>query len=193
MSDTDIKINALTKSYGEKVVLNDLCAVFEGGKVSCVSAMSGKGKTTLLRLIMGLEKPDSGTIVLPEGTKISVVFQEDRLLDGTDASSNIRLVNKKLSAGTVADALTGVGLDPNEKQPVGEYSGGMKRRVAIVRALLADFDLLLLDEPFKGLDADTRARTADFIRRHTVGKTVILVTHDPTDAELLGTAATVQI
>ncbi len=181
-----IEIDQLSKAYGEKQVLCRLSASFPEGETTCIMGRSGCGKTTLLRLMMGLESPDSGSIRGIQGKQISAVFQENRLCENLSAVSNVRLVcANRFSRAQIEQSFAEVGLEGCLDQPVREFSGGMKRRVAIVRALLADFDLLFLDEPFKGLDPETERLTTAYLLRKTVGKTVFLVSHDPNGAELM--------
>lgn len=184
---SDIVITGLTKQFEEKTVLKDRSFRFPEGKISCVMGPSGSGKTTLLMLIAGLLQPDAGEIEgVPE--RLGFVFQEDRLCEDFSAVSNIRLVcGKRLKKQEIREALLRLGI-PEESlsQPVREFSGGMKRRVSIARALLSDPELVLLDEPFKGLDETLRAEVMDELREKLKGRTVILVTHDPEEAEYLG-------
>ncbi|MBE5814643.1 MAG: ATP-binding cassette domain-containing protein [Clostridiales bacterium] len=190
-----IRIEKLCKSYDGKPVLEGLSLHLEEGQRYALMGASGSGKTTLLNLLMALETPDSGLIRMKPGLRISAVFQENRLLEMMTAEANIRLVAPE--AGEKArELLLLLGIEPDSlPQPVKTYSGGMKRRVAIARALLADYDLLLLDEPYKGLDEDTRQQVIDTVKRMTEGKTVLMVTHDPEDTagqrliELKGTKA----
>ena len=179
-----IEINQLSKTYGEKQVLCRFSASFPEGETICIMGKSGCGKTTLLRLMMGLEPPDNGSICGVQGKRISAVFQEDRLCENLSAVSNIRLVcANRFSRPQIEQSFAEVGLEGCLEQPVRELSGGMKRRVAIVRALLADFDLLFLDEPFKGLDPETERLTATYLLRKIAGKTVFLVSHNPRGIE----------
>lgn len=179
-----VEIAQLSKAYGEKQVLHQLSATFPEGETTCIMGRSGCGKTTLFRLMMGLETPDSGSISGIQGKRISAVFQENRLCENLSAVSNVRLVcANRFSRPQIEQSFAEVGLDGCLDQPVRELSGGMKRRVAIVRALLTDFDLLFLDEPFKGLDLETERLTAAYLLRKTAGKTVFLVSHDPNGAE----------
>lgn len=185
----DIIIKDLCKSFGEKKVLEGFSATFPAGSASCIMAPSGAGKTTLLSIMQGFTAPDSGSIT-GNDVKMSAVFQEDRLCEDFGAVSNVRFScgsgkNKKSKEEIVA-CLESLGLGDSLDKPVREFSGGMKRRVAIARALMADYELLFLDEPFKGLDGEMRASVAGYIRTAATGKTVIAVSHDETEAELLG-------
>ena len=183
-----MKIQYLCKSFDGKVVLDHVSLTLESGGTACLMAPSGRGKTTLLRCIAGLERPDSGQITdLPE--RIAYVFQEDRLCDGFSAVDNIRLVTgKALGEGEIRRHLEELGLAGSLDQPVRELSGGMRRRVVISRAVCFGADLLLLDEPFKGLDDEARQQTADYILRHRGTAAILCVTHDREDAAALGGA-----
>ena len=183
-----MKIQHLCKAFDGKMVLDHVSLTLESGGTACLMAPSGRGKTTLLRCIAGLEAPDSGQITdLPE--RIAYVFQEDRLCDGFPAVDNIRLVTgKALGEGEIRRHLEELGLAGSLDQPVRELSGGMRRRVVISRAVCFGADLLLLDEPFKGLDDEARQQTADYILRHRGAAAILCVTHDREDAAALGGA-----
>ena len=183
---SDIVLMKVTKRFAENTVLLDRSFRFPEGRISCVMGPSGAGKTTLLLLIAGLLKADSGEISgVPE--RVGFVFQEDRLCEDFTAAANIRLVTgRSVKPQEIRETLLRLEL-PEESlsQPVSEFSGGMKRRVAIARALLYAPDLLLMDEPFKGLDEELRKKVMDEIKIRLRGKTVILVTHDPEEAAYL--------
>lgn len=179
----DIILDNICKSFGDHAVIKDFSHVFRAGTLTCIEGASGSGKTTLLNIIAGLTEPDSGTLILPE--KTAYVFQEDRLCEDFSAVSNIRLVCKNKSDSEIREHLNSLGLYETKK-PVRDYSGGMKRRVAIARAICYDADCLLLDEPFKGLDGETKKTAMDYVLKHTKDKTVICVTHDPSEAGYLG-------
>lgn len=181
----DIILDRLYKSYGKHVVLNNFSDTIPVGRATCIMAPSGRGKTTLLRILMQLETPDSGTVTGPGGQRMSAVFQEDRLCENLCPVSNIRLVCPHREKKEIIAAMESVGLTGCAAQPARELSGGMRRRVSILRALLADYDILFLDEPFKGLDAETKARVMEDTRKKSAGKTVLLVTHDPAEARAL--------
>ena len=181
----DIIIKDLYKSYGENKVLESLDAVIEKGRITCLMGPSGEGKTTLLNILMGLEKADSGVIEnLPHNK--SAVFQEDRLCESFSAFTNVKIVSDRLADQTIIAHLKQVGLGEAVNQKVSTLSGGQKRRVALVRAILAEKDVLFLDEPFKGLDEDTKKIVTDYLLNNTADTTVIMVTHDTDEAESLG-------
>ncbi len=183
----DIVLDRVCKAYGDKPVLTDFSAVFPAGGVSCIMGRSGCGKTTLLRLILGLLTPDAGSIH-GIGCRMSAVFQEDRLCEERTAYENLRPV---LPRGTGKDAaakiLTELALPPDAHTvPVASLSGGMARRVAIARALLAPGAYLVLDEPFRGLDEQTRRIAAEVILRHAEGRGILMVTHEEEEAAWMG-------
>lgn len=182
----DIVLNDVCRAFGEKTVLHNLSICLKAGTITGLMAPSGAGKTTLLRILMGLEQPQQGTITGLEGLRISAVFQEDRLCDYLNAVDNIRLVSPSVPKQQARQALEAVGLGGSAEQPVRELSGGMRRRVAILRALLAPYDLLLMDEPFRGLDVETKAIVMEDVRMRCAGRTVLLVTHDVGELDAMG-------
>ncbi|MBR2414609.1 MAG: ATP-binding cassette domain-containing protein [Clostridia bacterium] len=174
----NIIITDLCKAYGEKQVLQNFNAVLEEGKTTALMGASGIGKTTLANILLGLEQPDSGTITgLPDHK--SAVFQEDRLSENYSALTNVQTVCKNKIA---KEMLCRLGLEKDLKTQVRSLSGGMKRRVALARALCAEYDFLVLDEPFKGLDEQTKENTMLAVKEMTRGKTVLLITHDKEEA-----------
>lgn len=178
----DIVVSGISKSFGTKIVLHKYNAVFPAHSTTCIMGPSGCGKTTLLRILMGLLPPDTGSVIGVPQLK-SAVFQEDRLCESFSAVANVRLVcDKSITDRQIVQQLDKFGLQGSLSQPVSELSGGMRRRVAIVRALLADSEVLFLDEPFKGLDAETRRVTMRHVQESVRGKTVIMVTHSREEA-----------
>lgn len=179
-------IKDLSKSYDGRAVLSGFSAVLPAGEISGLMAPSGGGKTTLLRLLLGLERADGGSIDGLDSLRLSAVFQEDRLIEELSAEANIRLVNPKLTRADTQKALEELGLGAACGRHARELSGGMRRRVAILRALLAEYDFLALDEPFKGLDAETKAGVMAYTRKRCKGRTVLLVTHDESELDAMG-------
>ena len=177
-----IKFENVTFAYGEKQILKDFSLEIKEGEHICFFGESGKGKTTLLRLICGLEKPQTGEIAGIGKKRFSVVFQEDRLLKNLTVSENVALVGSRQKGD---EALKKLGLKDYLNKKTSELSGGMRRRVAIARALCSDYDVLLLDEAFNGLDEDRIKDTAALILEEAKGKTVIMITHSLEHAKLL--------
>ena len=181
----DILVDHIDKSFGDRVVFRDYSCVFKGGEISVLSQPSGFGKTTLFRLILGLDAPDRGNITGMEGRRPGVVFQEDRLLLSMDVYHNLRLVSSGVSAAAMEEALEAVGLGDRLYTPVEELSGGMQRRVALLRALLADWDYLILDEAFRGLDQETKRMVMDYVLRERKGRSILMAAHEPEEAEYM--------
>lgn len=183
----NIELVHINKSFGKNQVLEDINMIFTNGKINCIMGASGIGKTTLIHILMGLIKPDSGNILGIQGKHISAVFQEDRLIEHWDAVKNVMLVCQKgQTQEKVKNHFSRVGLTEYEGKPVLNLSGGMRRRVSIVRALLADYDLIIMDEPFKGLDETLKQQVIDYVVEETLGKTIIIVTHDKDEIKKLG-------
>ena len=177
-----ISVKNLRKSYGEQLVLNDVSFELPDQGITCIMAPSGVGKTTLLRILLGLERPDGGAVSQPPDCRWAAVFQENRLLEQLDAMDNLRFVlGTDFDLQAACQILEELGLAETEGKPVLDFSGGMKRRLALARALLAPSDALALDEPFTGLDEENRERAIACIRKRTAGKTVLLVTHHEED------------
>lgn len=182
----DIEVKHLTKSFQDKLIFKDLNITFLEGRMNCLMGPSGSGKTTIINCLMGLTNPELGEITGIEGKQIAAVFQEDRLIEHFDAIKNVKLVcDKNITVELILEELKAVGLTEYESKPVRTYSGGMRRRVAIVRAMLAKSDLVILDEPFKGLDDKLKEQVIDYVKHRTAGKTVILVTHDRDELQQL--------
>lgn len=181
-----IKLDSVSKAYDRTLFSNLSLSISEGDRI-CLFGESGCGKTTLLNIILGITKPDSGEVVRADGLKMSAVFQEDRLIEHLTGVENIyALSNKKGDISSATSALVAVGIGPAEfDKPVREWSGGMRRRAAVVRAMLSDSSLIAMDEPFNGLDAKTRRVVADFISVNIGSRALLLISHSQKDAERL--------
>lgn len=171
-----ISFENVTKSFEHKVI-DDLSFEIKNGERFGIFGISGIGKTTLINLILGLEKEDSGNIY-KDFSKASVIFQEDRLIDEISAFDNLKIVND--NARLIEETLRILNIE-DLQTPIAKFSGGMKRRVAIARALVFDGDILIMDEPFAGIDEENKNIAIDLIKKGFVGKTIILVSHDKDD------------
>ena len=179
-----LELKNVSLSYGDLRVLRDVCLRLDPGKRIAVMGPSGCGKTSLLRVIAGLQSPDSGTVERA-ARRLSFVFQEPRLLPWLTAAENVRLVLPDTHHDDAAAWLSRFGLsDAADKLPV-ELSGGMQQLVSLARALVCAPDLLLLDEPFKALDAAAKQNAITAVSAGA-DAAIILVTHDIHEAEALG-------
>ena len=180
-----LELKNVNFSYGEREILHDFNLKVENGRCVCLKGHSGCGKTTVLRLLLGLETATSGSVVNPKNP--SVVFQEDRLVPSLSLKKNILLPLPKEKYEFAMKLINEAGLGESLNKRVSELSGGMKRRAAIVRAVAFGGDALVLDEPFNGIDADTREIMAKMIKREFLekDKPVLMVSHIPADAESL--------
>lgn len=179
----DIRIRNIGKSYGNQRVLEDFSLTMKAGGRYCLMAPSGAGKTTLLNLLNRIVLPETGTIEgVPE--RIGMVFQEDRLCGEYDTAVNIMLASRYSETDVLAEAAR---ILPEEclTKPVKELSGGMKRRCAVLRAMLSGAEFIVMDEPFAGLDDESRERTAAYILEELNGRTLLVATHRAEDVELL--------
>lgn len=185
-----IKLQNIRKSYDGKIVIDNLSLTIEKGSRVALTAPSGCGKTTLLHILAGLTSHDGGSITGITQKDICMLFQEVRLFARFDALENVMAVLKgtRKERRAAAEAwLQKVELDKEDMQKLPDMlSGGQQQRVALARALAAQCPVVLLDEPFKGLDAETKAQMYDLANRVLENKTLILVTHDEEDAKALG-------
>lgn len=178
-----ITLKNVSFSYDLTPVLNDFSVNIEKNSKICFFGKSGCGKTTLLRLILGLESPTSGEILKSGNLKASVVFQDNLLLNHKSVLDNITLMGA--DKATALYHLKELGLENEKNSKPSSLSGGMQRRVAIARALANEFDFLVLDEPFTGLDSENVKKTAQHILKVAGSKPIILVTHSLDEASLL--------
>lgn len=183
-----MRIEIKSKKFGEKIIFKDFSLDIPESEVTLVMGESGRGKTTLLRMMAGLDRDYDGFI---DDAGAVLLFQEDRLIENMSLISNMMLVTcDRVGALSVLDSL---GIGKEAKSIVSSLSGGMKRRAALARLLLLDRKVYLLDEPFSGLDEETKRKVAEVIRKRTAGRTVVVVSHDRTDAALLGASHVVDL
>ena len=179
-----ININNISFSYGEKHVIKNFCLKIAEKDRVCIFGESGCGKTTLLRILLGLEIPQSGGVDGIETLKPSVVFQENRLLPFKTVLQNITVIGADESLALFH--LTALGLSDVCNEYPAKLSGVMQRRAAIASALSAQYDYLILDEPFSGLDKNNIISAARHISQSLGDRPLIMVSHSASEAELLG-------
>lgn len=192
----DIRFRHISKAYGEQQILSDVSLTLKAGGRYCLMAPSGTGKTTLLNLLNRTVLPETGTMEgVPE--HIGMVFQEDRLCGEFDVAANIMLASRRTADSgkriDKAEEKRNILAEASKILPeecltktVSELSGGMKRRCAVLRAMLSGAELIVMDEPFAGLDDESRERTAAYILKKLNGRTLLVTTHRAEDVELLG-------
>ena len=196
--DAMIEVQNVNKSFGEEHVLKDVSHSFEAGKIHGIVGNNGSGKTVLMKCICGFLKPDSGTIFVnhkqvgrdtdfPED--IGIIIETPGFLPHLSGTQNLKILaslKKKANDYTIRAVLEQVGLDPDMKKPVGKYSLGMRQRLGFAQALMEDPSLLILDEPFNGLDKHGVVHIRNVIKGlRTEGKTVILASHNQVDIDEL--------
>ena len=188
-----LELQHISKSYDGLPVLKNLNLSFQQGQCYCLMSPSGSGKTTLLSILMGLEQADHG-LILADGTPqdmsslpASAVFQEDRLCESFSPIENVAMcAGRSLKAPRIKWELARLLPEECLNRPVSTLSGGMKRRVAVARALLIPSHILLMDEPFTGMDDELKRNVISYIREKQDGRLLILSTHQEEDVELIG-------
>ena len=177
-----ITLKNVSLSFGDKVIFNDFSAEIDGG-VTCISGPSGSGKTTLIKILAGLIRPSSGVV---EGLyeKPAVMFHEDRLFPWLDACSNVEAGLPSKNEGEAESWLSAVGLGDDLHLMPSDMSGGMRRRVSLARALAYRGDVLLLDEPFSGVDLPLAKKLTRLILEQ--GLPVVFSTHSEEVMEEFG-------
>lgn len=200
MNDVNIAIsvNCISKHFEKECVLKKVTREFEKGKIHGIVGNNGSGKTVLMKCICGFLIPDEGYAIVngkcvgkdvdfPDD--IGVIIETPGFLPNMSEFKNLEILaslNKKIGTKEIEDAITRVGLNPKMKKPVSKYSLGMRQRLGIAQAIMEDPSLLILDEPFNGLDKTGVAEMRKLIKElKNEGKTVLLASHNQADIDEL--------
>ncbi len=196
--DNMIEIQGINKSFGPEHVLKDVSHNFEHGKIHGIVGNNGSGKTVMMKCICGFLRPDTGRIFVDNREvgrdmdfpdNIGIIIETPGFLPHLTGFQNLKILaslKRKANDHTLLAVLEQVGLDPNMKKPVGKYSLGMRQRLGLAQALMEDPELLILDEPFNGLDKQGTAHIRGIIKGlRTEGKTVLLASHNQVDIDEL--------
>ena len=196
--ETAICVEHLHKSFGKEEILHGIDRTFEAGKIHGIVGNNGSGKTVLMKCICGFLIPDKGhvrvngkevgkDIDFPEN--MGIIIETPGFLPGVTGLKNLNLLASLRGLADekkVRQTIERVGLDPNLKKPVSKYSLGMRQRLGIAQAIMEDPSLLILDEPFNGLDKHGVAEIRQLIRElRAEGKTILLASHNQTDIDEL--------
>lgn len=195
---TVIQIENLSKSFGEDLVLQKVSREFEEGKIHGIVGNNGSGKTVMMKCICGFLKPSEGRVFVnfkqvgkdvdfPKD--VGVIIETPGFLPNLSGQKNLELLaslQKKIHRGVIRDTIRRVGLDPDSKKPVSKYSLGMRQRLGIAQAIMEDPSILILDEPFNGLDKNGVAQMRELIKElREQGKTILLASHNQMDIDEL--------
>ena len=193
-----VSVKGISKHFDKECVLKNVTRDFEKGKIHGIVGNNGSGKTVLMKCICGFLFPDEGEVTV-DGKRIGrdvdfpgdlgIIIETPGFLPNLSGRKNLEILaslNKKIGVKEIEEAITRVGLDPRMKKPVGKYSLGMRQRLGIAQAIMEDPSLLILDEPFNGLDKNGVSDMRELIRElKKEGKTVILSSHNQTDIDEL--------
>lgn len=193
-----IEIDNLKMTFGKDEVLKGITHSFEKGKVHGIVGNNGSGKTVMMKCICGFLKPTSGTVKVNGKViggqadfpkSLGLIIEAPGFLPHLSGFRNLSIlasVNKKIDKSRIKETIRLVGLDPDMKKPVGKYSLGMRQRLGIAQAIMEDPELLILDEPFNGLDKNGVAEMRELVKSLAEkGKTIILSSHNPADIDAL--------
>lgn len=175
-----LKAVNISKVFDGKTVFSDISLNIEDGERVALLGLSGTGKTTLLRVLTGLEKPDSGSVIMKNHVRMTWIFQEDRLFPGRSVLANMKAVTDDIA--TIDKYLSLCSLADEKKKKVAQLSGGMSRRLAIARALAFGGELYCFDEPLQELDVKTASDMLELLKNEIAGKTALIITHSATEA-----------
>ena len=197
-NESVIRVQNVSKDFGQERVLHSVSRDFASGQIHGIVGNNGSGKTVLMKCICGFLFPTEGEVTvngkvvgreLDFPPDLGIIIETPGFLPGLTGSKNLELLASlrgKIGLREIADSIRCVGLDPNMKKPVGKYSLGMRQRLGIAQAIMEDPSLLILDEPFNGLDKQGVLDMRKLIKGlKAEGKTILLASHNPMDIDEL--------
>lgn len=177
---SDIILKNITKEYENDIIINNFSYTFEKGKTYIIKGSSGIGKTTLIKIMLGLTDY-KGTILNLDNLEKSCVFQEDRLVEDISVYLNFKMIFSDKIKDKLKEYLKLINLENIENKKVRELSGGMKRRISMLRAILKESDIYFFDEALKEIDETNKKYIMNLLNKLTKDKTIIWITHDDND------------
>ena len=177
-----LELRQIKKSFGQKLVLKNVSLLAKPGELIHISGINGSGKSTIFKIITGLLKADSGEIKLGENDVVGALIENPDFLEYESAMSNLNFLanlNKRFNEKIVRDLLRHFMLDPDDPEPIAKYSVGMRQKVGIIQAVMENQNIILLDEPTRGIDQESISLFVALLKKlKQQNKIVIVASHD---------------
>ncbi|KJY55012.1 Phosphonate C-P lyase system protein PhnK [Lactobacillus kullabergensis] len=177
-----LELRQIKKSFGQKLVLKNVSLVAKPGELIHISGINGSGKSTIFKIITGLLKADSGEIRLGENDVVGALIENPDFLEYESAMSNLHFLanlNKRFNEKIVRDLLRHFMLDPDDPEPIAKYSVGMRQKVGIIQAVMENQNVILLDEPTRGIDQESISLFVALLKKlKQQNKIVVVASHD---------------
>lgn len=180
-----LKITGIKKSFGRKSVLKNVSMIAKPGQLIHISGINGSGKSTIFKIVTGLLEADSGKVELDHGDVIGALIENPSFLEYESAMTNLHFLanlNHRFNEKRVRNLLQQFELDTDDSQAIAKYSVGMRQKVGIIQAVMEEQNIILLDEPTRGIDQESIGQFLTLLNRlKQENKTVIIASHDQID------------
>lgn len=177
-----LELRQIKKSFGQKLVLKNVSLLAKPGELIHISGINGSGKSTIFKIITGLLKADSGEIRLGENDDVGALIENPDFLEYESAMSNLHFLanlNKRFNEKIVRDLLRHFMLDPDDPEPIAKYSVGMRQKLGIIQAVMENQNVILLDEPTRGIDQESISLFVALLKKlKQQNKIVVVASHD---------------
>ena len=177
-----LQVKNISKNFKKNQVLNNISFQIYPGQIVHIAGRNGSGKSTLFKIITHLIKPTSGTITLDSNVKIGALIENPGFIEYESALTNLKFLanlNNAFDLSTVSNLMESFYLNPNDNSPVSKYSIGMRQKIGIIQAIMEDQNLILLDEPTRGLDPESIEQFVDLLNKlRNQNKSIIIASHD---------------